>query len=178
MNKEHLQKYAELIVKSGINIKKDQVLVIRSPLDCAEFTRIIAREAYKAGAYDVEIMWSDQESTKIRYMLGKDELFDEIPAWQKEFFLTNVKRDAAFLSIAASDPSMMKDVDVKRLQQYTKTFNRELGEYRDRLMNNDNAWCVVAAPIPAWANKVFPDLSETDAMDRLWDMIFKAVRAD
>jgi aminopeptidase len=178
MNKEHLQKYAELIVKSGINIKKDQVLVIRSPLDCAEFTRIIAREAYKAGAYDVEILWSDQESTKIRYMLGTDELFDEVPTWQKEFFLTNVKRDAAFLSIAASDPSMMKDVDVKRLQQYTKTFNRELGEYRDRLMNNDNAWCVVAAPIPAWAIKVFPDLSEVDAMDRLWDMIFKAVRAD
>ncbi len=178
MNLELLQKYAELIVKVGINIKDGQILVIRSPLECAQFTRVVAKEAYKAGAHDVEIMWSDQESSKIRFVYGKDEIFDEVPSWYKEFFLSNANKDAAFLSIAASDPSMMKDVDVKRIQQYTKAMNRELENYRDRLMNNENAWCVVAAPIPSWAKKVFPDLEENEAMEKLWNMIFKAVRAD
>jgi aminopeptidase len=38
-------------------------------------------------------------------------------------------------------------------------------------------WCVVAAAAPAWANKVFPDLPEEQAMEKLWTAIFETTRA-
>ena len=50
-----LLKYAKLAVKKGVNIQKDQLLVINSPIDCSEFARMIADEAYKYGASDVVI---------------------------------------------------------------------------------------------------------------------------
>ena len=60
MNQVFLEKYAELTVKTGINIQKDQILVVNSPIECSAFTRIIAEVAYKAGARDVVINWNDE----------------------------------------------------------------------------------------------------------------------
>ena len=40
-----------------------------------------------------------------------------------------------------------------------------------------NSWCVVAAPSAGWAKRVFPELSE-EAVEKLWDQIFKATRSD
>ena len=53
MQKENLQKLAKLVVRIGVNIQKDQNLVVNSPIECSEFARALAEEAYKAGARDV-----------------------------------------------------------------------------------------------------------------------------
>ena len=42
-----LQKYARLLIKTGINIQKDQTLVITSPIECASFARLAAKAAYE-----------------------------------------------------------------------------------------------------------------------------------
>ncbi len=62
-----LEKYAKLIVKTGINLQKDQTLVVTAPIEGAEFTRMIAEVAYKSGAHDVVINWVDELFTKLRY---------------------------------------------------------------------------------------------------------------
>ncbi len=48
--KKLLEKYADIAIKIGINIEPNQTLVINSPIECAEFVRIIANKAYDAGA--------------------------------------------------------------------------------------------------------------------------------
>ena len=50
MDNKLLEKYALLLVKTGINIQKNQTLVINSPIECAAFTRIVSRIAYIEGA--------------------------------------------------------------------------------------------------------------------------------
>jgi len=44
------------------------------------------------------------------------------------------------------------------------------------MMRNDFPWCVVSIPTTAWAIKVFPDIPEADAVNKLWDAILSAVR--
>ena len=44
-----LEKYANLCIKVGINIQKDQPLVINAPVEGAEFVRLLAKHAYEAG---------------------------------------------------------------------------------------------------------------------------------
>ena len=39
-------------------------------------------------------------------------------------------------------------------------------------------WCVVASAAPAWAKKIFPDLPEKEAEEKLWKAIFETTRAD
>ena len=45
-----LEKFAELIVRTGVNLQSGEELVVSSPIECADFARRLAEEAYKAGA--------------------------------------------------------------------------------------------------------------------------------
>jgi len=177
MNKKYIDKYARLIIKIGINIQENQILVINSPIECSEFTRIVSEIAYKEGAREVIINWNDELSTKIKYLHGRDEIFNEFPQWRKELFVSYARKGAAFLSISASDPELMKDVNPDRLVRSGRAANTALAEYRERMMSDKNVWCVVSIPTKAWAKKVFKDIDEDDAVEKLWQSIFEAVRA-
>jgi aminopeptidase len=178
MNTIFLEKYADLIVKTGVNIQKGQTLVISSPIECAPFARMISQVAYQAGARDVVMNWKDELFSKIRFLHAPEEVFEEFPEWQKEFYTSYVRQGAAFVSIAASDPELLKDVDAARVAKVQKTSNLALHEYRERIMSHKNAWCIASIPTKSWAKKVFPDLSEEQAVEELWEAIFKTVRVD
>ena len=178
MDDSLLKKYARLIVKSGLNIQEDQVLVISCPIEGAEFARVVAEIALKEGAGDVVMNWGDEQFSKIRYLYAPERVFEEFPQWRKEFYLSNARKGAAFLSIAASDPELMKDVDPNRLAKASKTSNTALKEYSERMMTNQNTWCIASIPTKAWAKKVFPELSGESAVEKLWKTIFKTVRVD
>lgn len=178
MNKDFLRKYAELAVKSGVNIQKGQKLVINTPIECAEFSRLIADIAYEAGAKDVVMNWSDEKFSKIRFMKAPDEVFETMPGYERDLYIENVREGAAFISIHASDPELMKEVDPNRLAQAQKTRRIAIKEFNEKLMSNQNPWSVISIPTVAWAKKVFPGVSEEEAMKKLWDTIFKIVRVD
>lgn len=178
MNDKLLRKYAQLIVKTGLNIQKNQTLVVSTPIECAHFARMVAEAAYDEGAREVVMNWNDELSNKIRYLKAPDEIFDEFPNWRKEYYNFYAKNGAAFLSIAASDPELLKDVDPDRISRARKASNTALIEYSERLMSNENAWCVVSAPTASWAKKVFPGVDEDEAVEKLWDAILKSVRVD
>ncbi len=178
MDNKVLEKYAQLVVKTGVNIQPNQTLVITSPLECAPFARVIAEVAYQAGAREVVMNWKDELSSKIKFLHAPDEIFDEFPEWQKEFYLSYVKRGAAFVSIAASDPELLKDVNQDRVVRVQKASNTALKEYREHIMSNKNAWSIVSIPTLAWAKRVFPEVSGEEAIEKLWTAILKAVRVD
>ncbi|NLK97943.1 MAG: aminopeptidase [Epulopiscium sp.] len=178
MDTKILEKYAKLLVKIGVNIQKGQILVILSPIEAAPFARIISEIAFKEGAKDVQILWKDELSTKIKYLHAPDEVFEEYPNWQKEFYISYARAGAAFLNIYAADPELLKDVNAERVAKYHKVTNIALKEYRERTMTNQNAWCIASIPTVSWAKKVFPDLSEEEAVNKLWEAILKTVRVD
>jgi aminopeptidase len=178
MDPNLLKKYARLIVKTGINIQQGQTLVITSPIECAAFVRVVAKTAYLEGARDVVLNWKDELSTKIRFSYAPDEIFSEFPAWQQEFFLSYVRQGAAFLTIAASDPELLKDVNPEKVAKVQKASNTALQEFRERLMSNRNTWCIASIPTKAWAKKVFAELPEAEAVDKLWQAIFQTVRVN
>ena len=178
MDNISLAKYARLVVSTGLNLQPKQTLVITSPIECAPFTRLVSQIAYEAGAQDVVIQWRDELFSKIRFLHAPEEVFEEFPEWQKEFYLTYVHQGAAFLSISASDPELMKDVNPARMLKAQKTSSTALKEYMDRLFSNQNPWCVVSIPTASWAKKVFPHFSEQLAIEKLWEVIYKSVRID
>ena len=47
---EELKKdYARLLIRAGLNLQKGQRLAITCPVECADFARLCAAEAYAAG---------------------------------------------------------------------------------------------------------------------------------
>lgn len=47
---EKQEQYAKLLVKLGVNIQPEQELVVRCAAEAAPFARLVAKEAYEAGA--------------------------------------------------------------------------------------------------------------------------------
>ena len=52
---ELLQKYADFIVRVGVNPQPGQTLIINCPLEGAPLARLCVRSAYEAGARDVQV---------------------------------------------------------------------------------------------------------------------------
>ncbi len=178
MDDKLLENYARLIVRAGINLQAGQYLVINSPIECAPFTRRIARIAYAEGAKDVIVNWKDELFSRLRFLHAPESVFEEFPQWQKDFYLSYMREGAAFLSIAAADPELLKDVDPDRVAKAQRTANVALKEYRGNLMNNQNVWCVISVPTESWAKRVFPGVAPPEASMKLWRAIAAAVRAD
>lgn len=175
---EYLDKYARLIVRTGVNLQQDQFLVINAPLECADFARRLTREAFAAGAWDVKVNYSDEKLARVRLDGAKAEVFDEFPDWRRDMFMYFKAKGAAVISIHASDPTIFQNVDPDKLLRSQRAAGKALLEYRQAMMNNELRWCVVSIPTAAWAVKVFPEDSADEAVEKLWQEIFRTVRIE
>lgn len=173
-----LEKYAQLAVKTGINIQKGQTLVINSPIEAADFVRIVAKYAYEEGAKEVHVEWNDESLTRMKYDHAPMEVFENFPKWKANGFEEFAENGAGFLSIAASNPELLKGVDPRKIAASNKSSSKAMEKFREYTMNNHVSWCVISIPTKDWAVKVFPEMSEEKALNTLWKAIFKTVRID
>ncbi len=173
-----LQKYASLVVKVGLNVQPDQEVVLRAPIDAAPLARQAAIEAYEAGAKYVHVFFQDDQMTLIRYQHAPRDSFDFFPDWYANALLDLAQKGSAFLSVYATDPDLLKDQDPDLISRAQKAAAKKTRPYSELLSKDYAPWTVIAASVPAWANKVFPDLPEEERVPALWDAIFKACRVD
>ena len=73
MDKKRLEKYAELLVKCGLNVQQGQEVIVRCDLDQPEFVAMVTEQLYKAGAGRVEVEWSYMPVTKLNYIYRTQE---------------------------------------------------------------------------------------------------------
>ena len=171
-----LKEYAKLLIEIGVNLQKGQTLVLSSPVECAYFARMCASAAYDAGCREVVMNWSDGLIARERYLRADDKVFDEFPEWKEKFYNFYADGGAATLSVGGYDPEMFKGVDPNRLMRAERAAEKPLEHARHMQMANITPWCLAAIPVPSWAKKVFPDCSEEEAMEKLWDAILATMR--
>lgn len=174
----YLDKYAELAVKVGVNIQDGQTLVVHAPVDSAEFTRLIAKKAYEAGARLVKILWTDETITRLQFEKAADDVFTEAPKWYAGEMTELVENGAAVLHVLAENPDLLSGIDSERIGNFYKARGEALKQYRAYQQSDKFSWCLIAVPSAAWAAKVFPDVPESKQVAKLWDAIFHTVRVD
>lgn len=175
---EKLQKYAELIVKVGVNVQPGQEVVLYINVDQQHLAHLIVKEAYKAGAGKVMIKWSDTFAQREFLEHASDEFLENVPEFAKEEAQYIADHRCCRISVMSEDPGAFGGIDQKRVAAYQSVNGKALMPVRQATQNNDLSWTVVAAASPAWAEHVFPDLKGEAAVDRLWEEIFKTTRID
>jgi aminopeptidase len=173
---EKLKEYASLLIRVGLNIQTGQRLVISCPVECAWFARMCAQEAYDVGCKEVIMNWSDDALARMKYLHADNAIFDEVPLWRRHFFNDYALEGTAYLAISASDPENFKGVDHGRVVRAQQASGKALKDFDRLQMCSGFPWCIASIPIPSWADTVFPESSEKEAVERLWDAIFAAVR--
>jgi len=171
-----VNKLAKLAVRVGVNVQKNQVVIIRGTTETKELIREIAEEAYQAGARIVYVQWSDDyiSRSSLRYQSLED--LETIPSWIVDQNKDFVDAGACFISVSSPIPGLNKDVDPIKAQRQGIAAQKALSFFREHLMGNKVQWTIVAAPNPVWAKQVFPQLEENEAVEALWQAIFDASR--
>jgi len=174
-----LRKYAQLIVKVGLNLQPGQRLFITAtPLAVAPLVRKVMACAYQNKSKLVSVVWVDEQLEKIRYQNAPRDSFEEYPTWISDGALQCVERGDAFLRISGGNPELLKDQDPELIAVAGRTAAEYAKPISNHLMKSSVQWTVVCPPTPDWAAKVFPQDTPGDAELRLWDAVFKACRLD
>ncbi len=177
MRKKQLKRYAKLLAKVGLNVKKGQTVFIGADLDQPEFVAMVVEECYKAGASEVYVEWSYQPVEKINAVYRTQESLSELKPWVKAKWEFKAKEYSCRLFIESSDPDGMNGVDQQKMSAARRALFPQIKPYRLAL-ENKHQWCIAAVPGKAWAKKVFPNLPERKAVEEMWKVILKTSRAD
>ena len=171
-----LGKYADVIVRVGLNLRKGQRLLVRAILEDAPLVRKVTESAYKAGAIFVDVLYIDERVSRIRFEHADPETITEVPSWIYARYEEYYKRMDAELAISSTDPDLLAGISPELIANNRKAVAKMLEPLRK--YENSTNWCVVSTASPAWAKKVFPNLPAEEAQKKLWEEIFFTCRID
>jgi len=173
-----LKRYAELIIKVGVNLQKGEDLVINATTDSAFFARFVAEKGYEAGAKSVTVYWSDEPLSKMKLQNESLDTLTDFPEWLIKSREYIVDKKAAYVAILAEDPEIYKDIPPEKVAAVSRARRQAYKRFYEASMSNEIRWSLVAIPNLAWAKKVSPNLKDEEAVRYLWSLIFKTMRLD
>jgi len=176
--KENLDKYAQLIVEMGVNVQQSHTVVLQISVEQAPLARLITKKAYELKAAEVIVEWSDEEIQKEFLANAAFDRIKEFPQYKVEQADEWIEKGASRISVISSDPQALANVDSQRVAAYQKAAGKGLANLRKATQSNKVSWTVVAAAGENWAKRVFPELPTDEAVNTLWEEIFKTTRVD
>ncbi|HEM3633269.1 TPA: aminopeptidase [Streptococcus suis] len=175
--KENLAKYAKLLVSTGINVQPGHTIQLTIGVDQAELARLIVKEAYAHGAKEVLVNWLDDVIARERLVNVDVELLEQVHPQRVTEMNYLLERKASRLVVLSEDPGAYDGVDPEKLSRNARALSQVLQPMRQATQANKVSWTLGAASGLEWAKKVFPNAaSDEEAVDLLWDQIFKTCR--
>lgn len=150
---ENLEKYARLIVETGVSVKKDHTVVLQINVDQAPLARLITKEAYQSGAAEVIVQWTDDVIQKEFLSHAANDRLEQIPQYKIDQTDDWVAKGASRISVVSSDPEAFAGIDSDRVATFQAASGKALMNLRKATQANKVSWTVVAAAGKQWAAK-------------------------
>jgi aminopeptidase len=169
---ERIDRYADLIVRVGVNVQPGQTVFIDAAVDHADLVRAVARSAYRAGARYVDARYVDPHVRKAFIDLAPAEMLTETPDWLLERVEALADNGALIMIAGEAEPELLAGSDPARVGRARPiaALTRQLRAQNDRTV----AWTIAANPTAGQAAMMF---GEPD-VERLWDAVAHSVRLD
>ncbi|MEE9378866.1 MAG: aminopeptidase [Candidatus Lokiarchaeia archaeon] len=181
---KNLEKFADVIVKIGLNVQPGQRLLIGgpitynygAPIELAPLVRIITKKAYQIGARLVEVMWDDNQLRLIRFQHAPRDSFEEYPTWRTDCQYKFGKEGDSILLFSAYNPDLLEGHDLDLMSTARQTYLKHRKTFSDLISKSAMNWTAITAPVDGWTEKVFPDVPQKDQKAKFWDTIFDICR--
>lgn len=173
---ENLRLYAMLTVHKGVDLLPGQELILYAELDQQPFVHLIAQEAYRLGAKNVEIIWRDPVLMRMRLLEGSDDAVAYAVQWLIDGVARAHREGAARLGISSADPELMAGIPPEKVSISSKAHSLASREVSELVSSDTINWSLVGAASEGWAKRVFPGVPSQEAVARLWDAIFLSSR--
>lgn len=174
---ENLKKYARLIAETGVNVQDNHTVVLQISVAQAPLARLITEEAYRLGAAEVIVQWSDETIQREFLAHAATDRIENVPQYKIDQTDDWIAKGASRISVVSSNPDALAGVDAQRVAAFQAANGKALVNLRKATQANKVSWTVVAAASEGWAAKVFPELATSEEqVDALWNEIFKTTR--
>ena len=177
-----LRAFAEVIVRTGLNLQPGQRLLIAEPYELQGVARSaeIIVEAVKAAALRsggtvqamIEILWS--ETGRMREFAAKEDWrgLARLAATNAYKINEYVQRKDAVLFLLGSQPGLMSGIQPKQIAEARRINAEYFAPVAQQLTQGATNWTAVPAPSSDWADIVYPELvSRTEAPCTMGDRI-------
>ncbi len=172
---DRVQRLAELSVH-GSNVQPGQIMIVTAELGQEELARAIAAAAYDRGAKFVDVNYFDPLVKRARIEHADAETLDFVPSWYGERMAAHAELRGARVTLAGTtEPNLLDDLDSTLVGRDRLPYLKEIPTIVGERLTN---WCIVPCPHPAWAQLVYPDLSEDEAYEKLWQELEHVLRLD
>ena len=173
-----LDRLAETIVATGLNLEPGQDLIITGTAEALPLIRRVTRAAYAKGAGLVTPVLSDEDITRARYQHGQDASFDRAPDWLYRGMAEAYGNNAARLHIAAENPMALANETPGNVARAARANAAAYKPAMEKIAGFEINWSIAAYPGRDWAGLVYPDLAPDAAQAELARAIFAASRID
>ncbi|MCF0108759.1 MAG: aminopeptidase, partial [Erysipelotrichaceae bacterium] len=177
MKKEVMRAYAQIIVRLGVNVQPGQYVAITVSTAQDEIGVMVAEECYKAGAAHVRFNWTNDDFMRLRYINESIETMSEFTEELKGKYEDELKHPYVGIYIDDSDPDVFNGIDNEKLTEPRRRLYPFIKKYRDELEGKAQ-WTIVAMPQVSWARKMYPGVSDEEAMEKLEKAIMHTMRMD
>ena len=179
MNKWQLEKLARVLIRTGVNLQEGETVLLQTDTAAIDLAREITREAFEAGAADVEAFIDDAEINHLKALNCTPEKLKELPEWKKESFDSILRTGKGVqLGVRASRPSLNMDVPNENLKAQFYAANELRNVVRHYIHQGCLKWTGTVYPSMEWAKKVFPEFDDETAYAKLEEAICKMMRVD
>ncbi|MDO4983276.1 MAG: aminopeptidase [Eubacteriales bacterium] len=177
MDRNILKNYARYIAFKGINVKKGQRVIIRTAPEQLDFVEMLVEQCYIAGASKVSLEWRFDPALRLDIAYQDIDELSSLDIWEIERWKEKSLQLPANIYLDSDDPDALTGIDTDKWAKAQQKRFSITKEYRDK-MENRYQWCVAAVPGLKWAKKVFPGISDGEAIEKLWEAIIRCSRAD
>lgn len=177
VSEEILNEYANLAVKVGANVQVGQTVSITCPVHAYKLARKCAEVAYRdCGAGKVVIDYDDDIKTRLDYTYMDKDALCNYPKWKIDKRKELIEEGYCGIAIIGSNPDLFNGLDQDKIKAARMSMLKATSDFQYYFMNSVGQWTIVAYPESSWALKVFPELDEQEAMNKLWDAILMTSR--
>ena len=162
MKDKILRDFAELVLRTGVNIQEGQGLELVCPVEKADVAEVFTEVAYKLKAKIVNIRWENEKIDRLNYLNAKTTALCDVPKWYVDSKNYLVEKGFCYVAISAEDPSAFNGVPAEKIAAVAKARGKLLKRYFENVMANAIRWCVVSVPTERWAKKVFPNSADPE----------------
>jgi aminopeptidase len=175
---EILAAYAEVIIRTGVNLQKGQPLLIRTEVVQREFAQALAREAYRRGAPLVSVLYSDGVLGRMRIdETLEDGYLDYVPSFTEVQYSKYVEDGWTSVSLRGpEDPDVMEGADPERMGRAGKAASMTMRGFLKSVSANRITWNVCLFPTEAWARSILGDTGDWER--DIWEVLIPILRLD
>ena len=167
-----LERYAQLVVRVGVNVQPHQEVVVMCLPEQADVARALAAEAYRVGASRVDITYNDPHVQRAQVLHAPTEMLGQVPDYQLQQVRDWHETRPATIRLTGNPfPTLMEGLDPERLARSQPMALRALAI--PLLTSGSIAWTAVGAPTKGWADSI----GVSDVL-QLWDAVASAMRLD